>query len=393
MSHTTPVDLLLSKLENVKPTGGGYSARCPAHDDDQASLSITQGDDGRALVKCHADCTVDAVCAAVGLKLSDLFTRSTSTETGQSRRRQEYRRHDNDKPTGKSFATAAEAVAELERRHGPRSKQWTYDDAEVEPVGVMVRWDLAAGGKEFRPVSRHGDKWFIGGMAAPRPLYSLPELPEAKRVYVCEGEKAADAARSIGLVATTSAHGAASPEQTDWSDLAGKEAVVLPDKDPAGRKYAETVVSILLRQSPTTVVKVVDLPSLPEHGDIVEWIAAQSDKAEPAELRRRIESLADAADPLRPEQTIQTANRYEPYPVDVLPEPLRGFVRAAPGNRLRRLLHRIAVVGGLRCCHRQYSALDVEARLVRGGNSLGGSCGRERHAENTRVPACTPCLA
>ena len=73
MSHTTPVDLLLSKLENVKPTGSGYSACCPAHDDRQASLSVTEGDDGRALVKCHAGCKIEDVCRAVCLRVADLM--------------------------------------------------------------------------------------------------------------------------------------------------------------------------------------------------------------------------------------------------------------------------------------------------------------------------------
>ncbi len=143
-----------------------------------------------------------------------------------------------------------------------------------------------------------------------------------------EGEKAADAARSIGLVATTSAHGSASPEQTDWSDLAGKEVVLLPDNDPPGRKYADEVASILAKLTPAPQVKIVELPGLPEKGDIVEWIAAQGDAIEPAELRRQLESLADDAECIQadgPEAPVC----FRPFPVEVLPEPVRGFVRAA----------------------------------------------------------------
>jgi putative DNA primase/helicase len=80
-------------------------------------------------------------------------------------------------------------------------------------------------------VARWGDKWIIGGMPEPRPLYGLPDLADIKRAYVAEGEKAADAARSIGLVATTSPHGSKSAEKADWSPLAGKEVVILPDND------------------------------------------------------------------------------------------------------------------------------------------------------------------
>ena len=34
----------------------GWIARCPAHDDRNPSLSVSQNPDGRILVKCHAGC-------------------------------------------------------------------------------------------------------------------------------------------------------------------------------------------------------------------------------------------------------------------------------------------------------------------------------------------------
>jgi len=68
------VDLLLSKLEKVKPTGPArWKACCPAHDDKGPSLSIRETDDGRALVHCFAGCSVHEIVQAAGLELSDLF--------------------------------------------------------------------------------------------------------------------------------------------------------------------------------------------------------------------------------------------------------------------------------------------------------------------------------
>src|SRR5688500_12259879 len=68
-----PVERLLAKLPDAKQVGKGWSARCPAHEDRRASLSIAEGDDGRALVKCHAGCKADAICAAIGLRVLDLM--------------------------------------------------------------------------------------------------------------------------------------------------------------------------------------------------------------------------------------------------------------------------------------------------------------------------------
>jgi len=36
--------------------GATWMARCPAHDDRSPSLSISAGNDGKVLVRCHAGC-------------------------------------------------------------------------------------------------------------------------------------------------------------------------------------------------------------------------------------------------------------------------------------------------------------------------------------------------
>jgi hypothetical protein len=314
----TPVRALLEQLQGVQETRNGWSARCPAHDDQRASLSVAEGDGGRALVKCHAGCTVEAVTAALGLTVRDLMP---------ERDRPAPNRNGKPKSDPKTFPTADAAVADLERQHGKRSDWWAYHDSAGNPVGVVVRWDQPDG-KEIRPVSRHGDGWRIGAMPDPRPLYALPDLAAATRVIVTEGEKAADAARSLGFTATTSAGGAQAPGKTDWQPLAGKEVWILPDHDPSGRKYADTVASLLAKLTPAPVVKVVELPDLPVKGDIVDWIDAHGDAAEPDSLRAEIEALAKAVEPEAPDPPANDAQRFQPFPVDALPQPIRGFVAA-----------------------------------------------------------------
>jgi len=329
----TPVERLLSKLPDVKQAGKGWSARCPAHEDQRASLSIGEAEDGRALVKCHAGCKPDAICAAVGLRVVDLMPTADTLPVnnvnvnGNCRKPTKTEKPLTPKPAGKTFATARDAVAELERRHGPRSALWTYHNAHGEPVGVMVRWNLADGKKDVRPASRHGDGWRIGGMPEPRPLYCLPDLAAANRVYVCEGEKAADAARSLGLTATTSPHGCESPSKADWRTLAGKEVIILPDNDSPGGKYADAVAALLVKLTPAPVVKLVELPDLPDHGDAADFVA-EREGTDAGELRRIVETLADEAEPLSATRPAAPLERHEPFPVDALPEPLRGFVAA-----------------------------------------------------------------
>lgn len=280
----SPVERLLALLPDARETGSGWSARCPAHEDRHASLSVGEGDDGRALVRCHAGCDVRDICAALGIT-----TRALMASTAGDHRR-------NGRPARNPvtvYPTAAAAVAELERRHGPRSATWTFHDAAGDPVGLVVRWDRAVG-KDVRPVARHQDGWRIGAMPAPRPLYRLPELGGAGLVVVAEGERCADAARGLGYTATTSAGGARAASRTDWSPLAGRDVWILPDHDEPGRRYAADVAEALGRLTPPARVTVVALPGLPDHGDVVDWIDAHGDAVGPDDLRRELEALAGA---------------------------------------------------------------------------------------------------
>src|SRR5206468_5753172 len=68
----------LFRSAGVKPgPEGRWTARCPAHDDQHASLSVSRGDDDRALVHCHAGCTTQSICKALRLTVRDLFQKQT----------------------------------------------------------------------------------------------------------------------------------------------------------------------------------------------------------------------------------------------------------------------------------------------------------------------------
>ena len=76
------VSRVLGLLDGVKVDGGGWVARCPAHDDRTPSLSVGEGDGGRALINCYAGCDVGAVLSAIGLQTKDLF----ASRNGNGRR-------------------------------------------------------------------------------------------------------------------------------------------------------------------------------------------------------------------------------------------------------------------------------------------------------------------
>ena len=55
----------IAKALGGRKAGGGWTARCPAHDDRTPSLSIRDADDGKVLVRCHAGCDQERVIAAL----------------------------------------------------------------------------------------------------------------------------------------------------------------------------------------------------------------------------------------------------------------------------------------------------------------------------------------
>ena len=80
------LDEIKARLQNVH----GGSARCPAHEDKSNSLSVTEGKNGRVLLKCHAGCTTEEICGALGITVADLFSESLKKEEKPRQEKREF---------------------------------------------------------------------------------------------------------------------------------------------------------------------------------------------------------------------------------------------------------------------------------------------------------------
>ncbi len=371
ISFDTPISKVLSALASVgksfKPQGKGFSACCPAHEDHSPSLSISEGDDGRVLMNCFAGCDTEAICSALGLTLVDLFEQSEPSPRCQK----PTKRHDS--KGGKRFSTLADAIAAYSRTMGTPAGVWHYGDATGEIVAAAIRYNLPDGKKTFRPASRDGAGWVLNAPALPRPLYRLHELaslPAEARVYVCEGEKAADAACELGLPATTSFGGSQAAKHADWTPLAGRDVVILPDHDDAGAKYCETVKRILAVLNPRPTLRVVELPELPEGGDILEFIAARTAAGDsPTIIRDTVDELAESV----PVVCLEDVSQEPAGPIDetaprlitrrlcdVIPEPLEWLWL----NRVP--LGKVTLLAGDPGLGKSFLTCDMAARVSKG---------------------------
>jgi len=124
--------------------------------------------------------------------------------------------------------------------------------------------------KSFRPGYYVGGRW-VWRKHSRQILYRLPEVIEAPIVFLVEGEKDAERLREQGFVATTAAGGAEAPWLSDYTEtLAGREVVLIPDRDVPGRKRAATIVPALFGKVARLIV--LDL----EHAgkDVSDWFDA-----------------------------------------------------------------------------------------------------------------------
>lgn len=287
---TSPIERVLDNLDRVQPSGDGWSARCPAHDDTNPSLSVHEGDDGRVLLHCFAGCTYEHILAAIGKHSEELRPQGNGhpPRNGAARKSNTY-------PTAQAAAAACAGAMNHEV-----IETWDYHDSMGAHAMSVVRLEPQGGGpKTFRPISRREGGWRVGDPPGKLPLYQLPDLAAAELVFVAEGEKCVDRLRDLGLVATTSAHGAKGARKSDWQPLAGKDVVILPDHDEPGRGFADDVANALLGLETPSHVCVVELPGLAEGEDIFDWIGYRVDQGlSTPEITEDLLRLVEAAEPV-----------------------------------------------------------------------------------------------
>lgn len=220
-----------------RKNGQGWTFRCPAHADRRPSGKLDVGGDGRALVKCHAGCELEALLDRIGLAAKDLFADSTGRGSG----------HVPDHPRKRRGAARSEAVA-----HPPSRRivaAYDYQDEGGELRFQVVRFEP----KDFRqrrPDGRGGWTWNMADTR--RVLYRLPAVLAAVErddtVYVVEGEKDADCINALPdghHVATTNPGGAGKWKAEYSESLRGARVVIVQDRDDPGRQHAAEVGAAL----------------------------------------------------------------------------------------------------------------------------------------------------
>jgi hypothetical protein len=238
------LELVLGKLDGVRQHGGYWMARCPAHDDSKASLSIQRGTEQPVVIKCHAGCDHNVILDALNLTPADISNPRDQNGHGE-------------------WTPAGEAVA-------------VYDYTDEH--GQLLYQVCRTMGKQFPQRTKGPDgkwKWKLAGVR--RVPYRLPKLIAAVRdsrtVYIVEGEKDVQAVERAGGVATCNPGGTGSTglwaKPVFTAPFAGADVVVVADRDEPGRKHAAEVAAQL-----RTVAKSVTVAEPSAGKDAADHLAA-----------------------------------------------------------------------------------------------------------------------
>jgi hypothetical protein len=264
-----------------------------------------------------------------------------------------------------------------------------YDYRDEQGAVLFQVWRIQKldGRKNFLQARPVPGGWETGIAGVRRVLYRLPELLAADPhlpVLLCEGEKDADRLAALGYVATTVPMGAGKwlPEYT--TSLAGRRICLLLDNDPDGEKHGVVVGGSLADIAEE--VRVLQLPGLPEKGDVSDWL---DDGGTPEALSRLLDD-APAWKPAADARTTESVGA--PAGVlaaNVMPERVRFLW---PG---RLAAGKLTVMDGDPGLGKSTAALDFAARITTGtplpgclGETVprGVACSLLRMAR--RIPSC-----
>ncbi|HZA23595.1 MAG TPA: AAA family ATPase, partial [Dehalococcoidia bacterium] len=263
--------------------------------------------------------------------------------------------------------------------NSPRTILETYDypNQKSEVVFQTVRYD-PKGFSQRRPDDNGGWIWDLKGVEPI--LYRIPELLAAdpsKPVFIPEGEKHVDRLIKLGLVATTFPMGALNSHRTkNVSALKDRHVVPLPDNDPPnlekpsehrkGQKHAQQIAERLYPIAKS--VRVLDLPGLPEKGDVLDWLDAGNSIDDLMDLARHCPEW-------NPDEAAIIDEGPEPDEVRLHITNLRDVVRedVAPLWDKRIFRGKLAVMAGDPGVGKSYASLDIAARVSLGGPWPDGS--------------------
>lgn len=212
---TDPLELIEQHLhqagKKLQRRGDTIQAQCPAHPDNNPSLSISRGTTQPVILTCHAGCDTNNILTALNLNWKDISQPTTPTAQEQP-------------------------------------ITYLYENADGTPRYRVIRTP------DKRFWQQHPDpntgEWVNGITGIQRTLYRHPELNQAintgKPIWIVEGEKDVDRLYREGHTATCNSGGAGKFTDELADLLNGATFInIVADNDQPGHNHAEHIAQLL----------------------------------------------------------------------------------------------------------------------------------------------------
>lgn len=177
---------------------------------------------------------------------------------------------------GLPFADAKRRVYELLGREWDeheRDIKETYDYLDEKGVfryQVVRMWTPPGAKKDFKQRHKENGQWVWNLKGIEMLPYNLHAIQNSGFAFIVEGEACVNALSSHRIAASCNSGGAGKWRDTLNQHFAGKRLCLIPDNDAAGREH---VLDVAAKLAPTaTRIQILELPDLPEKGDIRDWL-------------------------------------------------------------------------------------------------------------------------
>ncbi len=284
---------ILSHFPDATPSGKGHAAKCPAHEDGSASLSLSKGTDGRTLIKCFASCETTNILEVVGLKLKDLFAENKAGKpTGkdwkvEAAKYARNRRPHNDKALADALALPVAALAaipdlgfygSMKRNKKPEGRCWTWPefDGRKNVVGVAKRFD---NGKERFKGAKCGLSLCHGWKALPGPVFVVEGMSDTLALIYA-------GVRAVGRPSNT---GGAEHLADLFSDASFAQVPIFVvgenDRKPGGSWPGKTGAEKIAGELTKRLRREVPMTFPPDDAkDVRDWFKARCQPTDPREV-------------------------------------------------------------------------------------------------------------
>jgi len=247
-SSSNAVERFLSHLKHVVPSASGWTALCPSHDDQENSLSVSEGDDRKVIIHCFAGCNAEEVVKALGLTMADLYEPLEKAPVGWGTPSKSAQQDNSeDGYTLAQYADWKKLSIEFLRDLGLSDHTYQGQPAvripynDMEGSALTVQYRVAAEGNRFR--------WKSGSKTC---LYGLSRLEEAKQegsVVLVEGASDCHTLWHHGIPAVGLPSATGWEEERDAAHLDGIPTIfVVVEADKGGDTVKKWLAASSIRE-------------------------------------------------------------------------------------------------------------------------------------------------